>query len=89
MRPAATLHAETVASANAAAYAEGIAETPAFIDGSKRTTFMIGLTVPRLNGLAVRPDPVEGVRMMESLAAGAVSEAAFAAWRKRHSTPHA
>ena len=64
----------------AAAYAYGIAKGHAFVDGNKRTAFVTALTFLRLNGLGFRPDPVEGVRMMEDLASGDVSEAAFAGW---------
>ncbi|WP_299647159.1 type II toxin-antitoxin system death-on-curing family toxin [uncultured Jannaschia sp.] len=71
----------------AAAYAYGIAKAHAFVDGNKRTAFVTALTFLRLNGLTFRPDPMEGVRMMEDLAAGAVTEAAFAAWLERGSTP--
>lgn len=34
----------------------------------------------RLNGYSFRPDPVEGVQMMEDLARDAISEEAFAQW---------
>lgn len=64
----------------AAAYAFGIAKAHAFVDGNKRTAFVTALTFLRLNGLGFRPAPVEGVRMMEDLASGGVTEAAFAAW---------
>jgi death-on-curing protein len=64
----------------AAAYASGIAKAHAFVDGNKRTAFVTALTFLRLNGRAFRPDPVTGVRMMEDLAIGTVSEADFAAW---------
>ena len=64
----------------AAAYAYGIAKAHAFVDGNKRTAFVTALTFLRLNGLGFRPDPVQGVRMMEDLASGDVTEAAFAAW---------
>lgn len=64
----------------AAAYAFGIVKAHAFVDGNKRTGFVTGVTFLRLNGLAFRPGAVEGVRMMEGLASGEVSEAGFAAW---------
>jgi death-on-curing protein len=64
----------------AAAYAFGIAKAHAFVDGNKRTAFVTAATFLRLNGRSFRPDPVEGVRMMEALASGAITEAAFAAW---------
>lgn len=64
----------------AAAYAFGITKAHAFVDGNKRTAFVTATTFLRLNGHAFRPDPVQGVRMMEGLAAGDVTEAEFAAW---------
>lgn len=64
----------------AAAYAFGIAKAHAFVDGNKRTAFVTAVTFLRLNGYQFRPDPVEGVRMMEDLATGDVDEASFANW---------
>ena len=64
----------------AAAYAFGIARAHAFVDGNKRTALVTALTFLRLNGLGFRPDPAEGVRMIERLAAGDVAEARFAQW---------
>ncbi len=63
-----------------AAYAFGIAKAHAFIDGNKRTAFVTAATFLRLNGHALRPDPFDGVRAMEALASGAMTEAAFAEW---------
>lgn len=71
----------------AAAHAFGIAKAHAFVDGNKRTAFVTAVTFLRLNGHAFRPDPIEGVRMMEDLASGEVSEAAFAAWLSAGLTP--
>ena len=53
---------------------------PAFVDGNKRTAFVTALTFLRLNGFGFRADPIQGVRMMEDLASGGVTVAAFAAW---------
>ena len=64
----------------AAAYVFGIAKAHAFVDGNKRTAFVTALTFLRLNDFAFRPSPVEGVRMIENLAAGQVSQAEFAQW---------
>lgn len=64
----------------AAAYAFGISKAHAFVDGNKRTAFVAAFTFLRLNGLNVRPDPSEGVRMMEDLASSTISEASFASW---------
>ncbi|MDW3118411.1 type II toxin-antitoxin system death-on-curing family toxin [uncultured Roseovarius sp.] len=64
----------------AAAYAFGISKARAFVDGNKRTAFVTAVTFLRLNGYSFRPLPNEGVRMMEDLASGHVSEAEFAKW---------
>jgi len=64
----------------AAAYAFGISKAHAFVDGNKRTAFVASFTFLRLNGLNLRPEPGEGVRMMEDLASSTVSEASFASW---------
>jgi death-on-curing protein len=71
----------------AAAYAFGIAKAHAFIDGNKRTAFVTAATFLRLNDFGFRPDPAEGVRMMEDLAAGVVSEIDFAVWIARRAYP--
>ncbi|MDT1064364.1 type II toxin-antitoxin system death-on-curing family toxin [Paracoccus sp. CPCC 101403] len=64
----------------AAAYAFGISKAHAFVDGNKRTAFVASFTFLRLNGLKLRPEPLEGVRMMEDLASGAATETSFASW---------
>jgi len=64
----------------AAAYAFGIAKAHAFIDGNKRTAFVACGTFLALNGHRLRPDPAEGVRRMEDLAASVISEGEFAEW---------
>lgn len=70
----------------AAAYAYGISKAHAFLDGNKRTAFVTCATFLRLNGFAVNPDPIEGVKMMEDLATNDVNEAQFAEWLKNLST---
>ncbi|MFW2545565.1 type II toxin-antitoxin system death-on-curing family toxin [Primorskyibacter sp. 2E107] len=64
----------------AAAYAFGIAKAHAFVDGNKRTAFVTAVTFLRLKGFTFRPEPVEGVRAMENLASGDMTEAEFAEW---------
>jgi death-on-curing protein len=71
----------------AAAYAFGLAKAHAFVDGNKRTAFVTAATFLRLNGYAFRPDPREGVRMVEDLASGKISEAEFAGWLARGMQP--
>ena len=64
----------------AAAYMFGISQAHAFVDGNKRTAFVTALTFLRLNGCGLRPDPVDGVRVVEGLAQGDIDEVAFADW---------
>ena len=71
----------------AAAYAFGISKAHAFVDGNKRTAFVTALAFLRLNGYAFRPPPAEGVRMIEDLASGQVSETEFARWLSSGITP--
>ena len=71
----------------AAAYAFGISRAHAFVDGNKRTALVTALTFLRLNGFSFRPSPVEGVRMMEDLASGQISEAEFAKWLSSEMKP--
>jgi death-on-curing protein len=64
----------------AAAYGFGIAKAHAFVDGNKRTAFVTTATFLRLNGFGLRPDPLDGVRAMEDLATGVMTEEDFGAW---------
>ena len=64
----------------AASYAFGIAKAHAFVDGNKRTAFVAALTFLRVHGYAFRPNPDDGVQMMEDLASDQISETAFAEW---------
>lgn len=64
----------------AAAYAFGLAKAHAFVDGNKRTAFVVAATFLRLNGYQLRPDPASGVRVMEDLAANHMSEDGFRQW---------
>ncbi|RWR04659.1 type II toxin-antitoxin system death-on-curing family toxin [Paenirhodobacter populi] len=70
-----------------AAYALDLSKTHAFVDGNKRTAFVTALTFRRLNGLGFRPPPMEGVRMMEDLASGAVDASRFADWLRAGMNP--
>ena len=69
----------------AASYAFGLAKNHPFLDGNKRTGFVVAVTFLELNGLhfaATEPDAA--VRML-ALAAGDMSEAAFSQWLKANS----
>lgn len=71
----------------ASAYAFGISKAQAFVDGNKRTAFVTALTFLRLNGYSVRPETIEGARMMEDLATGRIGETDFAKWLSNGMTP--
>jgi death on curing protein len=64
----------------AAAYAFGISKAHAFVDGNKRTAFVAAFAFLRMNGHPLRPEPREGVRMMENLASGGLTEKDFSDW---------
>lgn len=62
----------------ASAYAYGLSKAHGFVDGNKRTAFVTMATFLRLNGWAIKPDPLDGVRMMENLAQDLLTEQGFA-----------
>lgn len=70
-----------------AAYAYGVGKAHAFVDGNKRTAFVTTATFLRLNGWAIRPDPIEGVQVMEQLATDTLSENQFCEWLEKTATP--
>lgn len=64
----------------AAAYGFGICKAHAFVDGNKRTAFVTTAMFLRLNGWSLQPDPTIGVRTMENLATGEMTEEQFSNW---------
>jgi death-on-curing protein len=64
----------------ASAYAFGVARNHAFVDGNKRTAWVLARLFLELNGIELRFDPVDAVVMMLSLAAGELSEDQVAEW---------
>ena len=64
----------------AAAYAFGIAKAHAFVDGNKRTAFVASVTFLRLNGYHFTTSPTDGLRFIEGIATGEVTELQFAGW---------
>lgn len=64
----------------AAAYAYGLVRNHAFVDGNKRTAWVIARLFLVDNGYSLRFNPVDAVRTMESLAAGTLSESDLAKW---------
>ena len=64
----------------AASYAAGIILNHPFLDGNKRTGFMLAATFLELNGLAFTASEESVVEKTVALAAGKLKEAEYAAW---------
>jgi death-on-curing protein len=64
----------------AAAYAFGVARNHPFVDGNKRTAWVLARLFLRLNGQTLNFEPVDAIRAMLALAAGEISEDELAAW---------
>jgi death-on-curing protein len=71
----------------AASYAFGISRNHAFIDGNKRTAYVVCRTFLLLNGLDLTADRVERYTTFLSLAEGSLTEAELAAWLAGHVKP--
>lgn len=67
----------------AAAYGYGISRNHPFVDGNKRTAFVAMELFLRLNGWQLVADDAECVLTMLSVAAGDLTEEAFAAWLRQ------
>jgi death-on-curing protein len=69
----------------AASYVFGVVKNHPFIDGNKRTGFMLGAGFLERNGYEFHASEAEAVVRTLALAAGELSEAEFAAWLKANS----
>ena len=72
------------AAALAAAYAFGIARNHPFLDGNKRTAFVVMELFLNLNGWILNANDADCTSTMLSLAAGDLGEKALATWLRRH-----
>ncbi|MBV8685384.1 MAG: type II toxin-antitoxin system death-on-curing family toxin [Alphaproteobacteria bacterium] len=68
----------------AAAYAFGVARNHAFVDGNKRTAWVLARLLLALNGVKLRFTGSEAIEIMLALAAGELSEEEMAEWFRRH-----
>jgi death on curing protein len=64
----------------AAAYMSGIVRNHPFVDGNKRTGFVVGTLFLELNGYVFTAGEVEATHAVLSLAAGKLSEAQLVVW---------
>jgi len=71
----------------AAAYARGIVANHPFVDGNKRTAFVVSLTFLLLNGLRVTASREDRVLTFWNLAEGTVSEEQLAQWFEANTAP--
>ena len=69
----------------AASYVAGVVKNPPFLDGNKRTGFMLGAGFLESNGYHFTANEAEVVLRTLALAAGEMSEAEYAAWLKANS----
>ena len=68
----------------AAAYAFGLAKNHPFVDGNKRTSYVVTRLFLLLNGADLAAPPAERVRIWLALAAGEMIEEQLAAWLREH-----
>jgi death on curing protein len=73
-------YGEPDAASLAAAYGYGISRNHPFIDGNKRTGFVAAELFLRLNGYVLHAEDADCVMTMLAVAAGDLSEDAFAQW---------
>jgi death-on-curing protein len=71
----------------AASYGFGIARNHPFIDGNKRSAFVVLELFLAINGYALKADDANCVLTMLALAAGELDEPALAAWIRSNAEP--
>lgn len=71
----------------AAAYAYGLARNHGFVDGNKRTAWVIARLFLADNGYRFSFDPYDAVKAMERLAGGELNETDLATWIRDRITP--
>jgi death-on-curing protein len=72
------------AAALAAAYAFGLSRNHPFLDGNKRTAFVVMELFLNLNGWSLSAEDADCISTMEALASGKVGEKTFAVWLRAH-----
>lgn len=75
-----TSYQATDAAQLAATYAVGLARSHGFIDGNKRTAWVVARLFLLDNGYTIQFEPAEAVRVMEGVASGSISEEQLATW---------
>lgn len=70
----------------AAAYAAGIVRNHPFLDGNKRTGFVVGVLFLELNGYVFKASEEDAANAVLALAAGTMDENGFAIWLRANVT---
>ena len=73
-------YGETDICALAAAYAYGIARNHPFVDGNKRTSWVLARLFLALNSINIQFAPDDAIRIVMALAAGEIGENKMATW---------
>ena len=68
----------------AAAYAIGIAKNHAFVDGNKRTAWVVSAVFLELNGVSIMASQTDVVRAMRGIADGTISEEQLVSWLEQN-----
>ncbi len=71
----------------AAAYTAGIVQNHPFVDGNKRTGFVVGILFLELNGPIFTASEADATQAILNLAAGEINDDEFAIWLRSNSTP--
>ena len=70
----------------AAAYAFGVARNPPFIDGNKRTAWVLARLFLAINGHQLEFSAADAIQMMLALASGELEEEVVAGWFRERLT---
>jgi death-on-curing protein len=68
----------------AALYTAGVVRNHPFVDGNKRTGFLIGVLFLELNGFEFKASEEDATQAVTSLAAGTLDEAGYRAWLREN-----
>jgi death-on-curing protein len=68
----------------AALYTAGVVRNHPFVDGNKRTGFVIGVVFLELNGFKFQASEEDATQAVTSLAAGSLDEAGYGAWLREN-----
>lgn len=73
----------------AASYGVGVAKNPPFVDGNKRAALLATGLFLHINGYRLTASQADTTLTVLSVAAGDLTEDAFAAWLRQHAQPRA